>query len=388
VHPVLRDVRALKESLGERILLPGILRRVVAYNLDVWNRRSQRLEDERTQQRLEEALIDAGEDPITITLGTGAFLVQAASGQAAQGLEAQRQQALTSAQRREREAAHDAVAERVVGALAAELAGKPVELDLEPLGTSDLLESLVELEQCALVASPEPPQAATIRLMIAAQVLLQADDALLEALGADPAFLRSQWLRRLHERIRTATNDSIAAGQLGVARELTEVKELRVGAAISQLLRDGRRTRLVERGDEAVDDSPHRNGVIIFFNDRRTRAAAVLLALLLAGLGAWRVSMGTGRTQDLLSPREISLVSPHLTSGYRDGKSGHLFIGRVDGKFAKMPAEHRQREGWGIALQLQRSFDVREVILYDEELSTAFHSVGDEIRVPVLYEDD
>ena len=228
VRPVLDEVRALKEELGEAIFAPQILRAVVDYNLEVWNRHEDMLDQARTNDWIADSELilsievefeDEPQAPISSQL-------------AQEPREDEEQRA--SSQR-------EGIA-RIEDAIASRLSGKLPEDELLQQIISGL--ELSEREQQAFAARDASEIDELFRAMVATGTAVRRIPTLgtrFSELDLRPAILQSDWVRRLNERVRITTKQLIARGAYADASEVSATKRRFLYASLAELIRNATR---------------------------------------------------------------------------------------------------------------------------------------------------
>ncbi len=379
VRPVLDEVRALKEELGEAIFAPQILRAVVDYNLEVWNRHEDLLDQTRTNDWIADSELILSievefedEPPAPIS-----------SQRAQEPREDEEQRA--SSQR--------AGIARIEGAIAARLSGKPPEDELLQQIISGL--ELSEREQQAFAASDASEIDELFRAMVATGIAVRRIPTLgtrFSELDLRPAILQSDWVRLLNERVRITTKQLIARGAYADASEVSATKRRFLYASLAELIRNATRKAgasdtYIEGAGEALQHAAAHAGSwrpsIIFLDTKakRVSAAAILTLVLLASIGL-RFHLIQPRPIDIFSEERLDDLSSYMDSGYRKQGFGRLFVGTVSPGWKKLSIEEQRAEGSEIAKRLHYQ-GVREVMLYDESRKIRFHHAAGGVRYPV-----
>ncbi len=379
VSPVLDEVRTLKGELGEAIFAPQILRAVVDYNLEVWNRHEDLLDQTRTDDwiadselilSIEVELEDEPQAPI--------------SSQPAQQPR-EDEEARASSQR-------EGIA-RSEAAIAARLSGKLPEDELLQQIISGL--ELSEREQQAFAASDASEIDELFRAMVATGIAVRRIPTLgarFSELDLRPAVLQSVWVRRLNEKVRDTTRQLIARGAYADASEVSATKRRFLYASLAELIRNATRKAgasdaYIEGAGEALQLAAANAGSwrpsIIFLDTKAKQvSAAAVLALLLLGTIGLRFHLVKPRPIDVFSEERLDDLSSYMDSGYRKQGFGCLFVGTVSSGWKKLSVTEQRAEGSEIAKRLHYQ-GVREVMLYDESRKMRFHHAAGDVRYPV-----
>ncbi|MEE9278869.1 MAG: hypothetical protein V3V67_01715 [Myxococcota bacterium] len=378
VSPVLAEVRALKEQLGEAIFTPPMLRAVVGYNLAVWNRHEDLLDQTRTDDWIADSElilsieIELEDEP---ELGIPARAVIEPSETERERAESQREGL-----------------ERIEAAIAGRLRGEPLESEL----LSEILAGLElsEREQRAFADPSTPGVDALFRSMVATGIAIRSLSTTgprLAELDLRPAVLQADWVRALNERVRHMTKQLIANGGYAEAREVSATKHRFLYASLAELIRNatrkaGARDAFIEGAGEAIQRAAKDGGSwrpsIIFLDTRakRVSAAAILFLVLLASVGL-RFQLVKPRPIDLFNEERLADLSGHIDSGYRKQGFGRLFVGTVSPSWKNLSAEEQRAEGGEIARRLHYQ-GIREVMLYDQNRRIRFHYAAGTVRYP------
>lgn len=378
VSPVLDEVRALKQELGEAIFAPGILRAVVDYNLSVWNRHEDLLDRTRTDDWIADSELILsieleGEDELES--GVPEHAVDRPSESELERAESQR----------------DGI-EGIEAAIARRLRGQALERELHARIIAGL--ELSEREQKAF----EDPNSAgadeVFRAMVATGAALRSlpeASAALQELGLRPGVLQADWVRALNERIRQTTKQLIANGSYGEAREISATKHRFLYASLAELIRNATRKAgasetYVEGAGEAIrraaaDGGSWRPSIVFLDTKAKRISAAAVLFLILIGTVGLRLQLVKARPIDHYSQERLADVSDLIDSGYRKLGFGRLFVGTVGPEWKDLSVEEQREEGIEIARRLHYQ-GVREVMLYDGSRQLRFHYAGGTVRTP------
>ena len=386
VSPVLAEIRELKQGLGESVFSPSILRAVVGYNLAVWNRHEDLLDQTRTDDWIADSELILSievelDDDETLTLS---------------GIDGRDPVAPTPAVVEPRETTQERADSqregiaRVEGAIAGRLRGETNDSELlsEIIGGLELSER----EEQAF-SSGATPIDELIRSMVATGIAIRRLPTLgsrYVELGLRPTVLQSDWVRKLNEQVRQTTKQQIAQGAYADAREISATKHRYLYASLAELIRNatrkaGAESSFIEGGGEALRaaaDAGSWRPSIIFLDTKAKRisAAAILFVVLLGSVGM-RFQMIKPRPIDLFSEERLADLSSYIDSGYRKQGFGRLFVGAILPGWKKMSAEEQRAEGTEIARRLHYQ-GVREVMLYDQSRQLRFHYAGGQVRIP------
>ena len=387
VSPVLAEIRELKQGLGESVFSPSILRAVVGYNLAVWNRHEDLLDQTRTDDWIADSElilsieVELDDDDETLTLS---------------GIDGRDPVAPTPAVVEPRETTQERVDSqregiaRVEGAIAGRLRGEKSDSELlsEIIGGLELSER----EEQAF-SSGATPIDELIRSMVATGIAIRRLPTLgsrYVELGLRPTVLQSDWVRKLNEQVRQTTKQQIAQGAYADAREISATKHRYLYASLAELIRNGTRkagaeSSFIEGGGEALRaaaDAGSWRPSIIFLDTKAKRisAAAILFVVLLGSVGM-RFQLIKPRPIDLFSEERLTDLSSYIDSGYRKQGFGRLFVGAILPEWKKMSVEEQRAEGTEIARRLHYQ-GVREVMPYDQSRQLRFHYAGGQVRIP------
>ncbi len=393
VSPVLAEIRELKQGLGESVFSPSILRAVVGYNLAVWNRHEDLLDQTRTDDWIADSELILSievelDDDETLTLS---------------GIDGRDPVVPTPAVVEPRETTQERVDSqregiaRVEGAIAGRLRGETNGLRGET-NDSELLSEIIgglelsEREESAF-SSGATPIDELIRSMVATGIAIRRLPTLgsrYVELGLRPTVLQSDWVRKLNEQVRQTTKQQIAQGAYADAREISATKHRYLYASLAELIRNatrkaGAESSFIEGGGEALRaaaDAGSWRPSIVFLDTKAKRisAAAILFVVLLGSVGM-RFQMIKPRPIDLFSEERLADLSSYIDSGYRKQGFGRLFVGAILPGWKKMSVEEQRAEGTEIARRLHYQ-GVREVMLYDQSRQLRFHYAGGQVRIP------
>ena len=387
VSPVLAEIRELKQGLGESVFSPSILRAVVGYNLAVWNRHEDLLDQTRTDDWIADSElilsieVELDDDDETLTLS---------------GIDGRDPVAPTPAVVEPRETTQERVYSqregiaRVEGAIAGRLRGEKSDSELlsEIIGGLELSER----EEQAF-SSGATPIDELIRSMVTTGIAIRRLPTLgsrYVELGLRPTVLQSDWVRKLNEQVRQTTKQQIAQGAYADAREISATKHRYLYASLAELIRNatrkaGAESSFIEGGGEALRaaaDAGSWRPSIIFLDTKAKRisAAAILFVVLLGSVGM-RFQLIKPRPIDLFSEERLTDLSSYIDSGYRKQGFGRLFVGAILPEWKKMSVEEQRAEGTEIARRLHYQ-GVREVMPYDQSRQLRFHYAGGQVRIP------
>jgi len=83
-----------------------------------------------------------------------------------------------------------------------------------------------------------------------------------------------------------------------------------------------------------------------------------------------------------LTPDELAQISPHLASGYRDGKgNGPAFFGILKSQWAELSAAEK-REDAELVIMALGSSGVREVMVFDDIRRLKIQGANGFVRLP------
>jgi hypothetical protein len=379
VSSVLDEVRTLKGELGESIFAPSILRAVIDYNLAVWNRHEDLLDQTRTNDWIADSELILSIEVELDDEQEEVAPLPASSEPSESELERAHSQRAGIAQ--------------IEAAIAGRLNGEPLESELLFELLSGL--ELSEREKQAFSDTTTLEVDELFRAMVATGMAIRSLPELggrLSELSLRPAVLQSDWIRWLNERIREKTKQLIAGGGYAEAREVSATKHRFLYASLSELIRNATRKAgagnagyIEGSGDVLQQASAEAGGwhpSIIFLDTKAKRASAtaILLLVLLASIGL-RFNMVKPRPVDIFSQDRLTDLSSELDSGYRKQGFGRLFVGTVSPGWKKLSVEERRTEGGEIAKRLGYQ-GVREVMLYDQGRDMQFHFAGGVVRYP------
>ena len=382
---VVQEIGNLKEDLGEGIFAPAILRAAVEYNISVYNRTEDLLDESRTDDWLEDSELLLSMD-----------VADQDRGPAEQGDDA------TPAPRGEPVASADGDAglARIEAAIGAQLRDEAVGDDL----AAELIDGLClgEAERKVFVDADDSEYAAMLRRMVSVGVAygsLSSHAARAAELGFSTGFLQPE-VQRLNEEMRDQTKKLIAEGKYDSARVVSRVKQKFLQGTLLEMTRVAIGQRAAEAGPLPAREKSVEGADEVLGEETKARrekrqkrvkqakrsAAGVLFVLVLAALG-WRLAMIEPLPFDVWTPERLTGLSPHMVSGYRgDSGASQLFIGVVDQRFRTLSVEQQRSEGARIYEGLKPK-GVREVLLYDEHRQVRFHWAAGEVRRPAAPED-
>jgi hypothetical protein len=213
------EMRKLKEDLGDAIFLPEIVRDAVAYNVAVWNRQAELLDQARTSDQLAEAalLFSAESDYKDEEEPEPGSVEEVARTQMA-GMA------------------------RVEAAVARVVRGEEIEPD--PAGKLTLgldPATLGAHERGAFVSDSDEPLAQVIRSMLATAVVLQQlpeGDERLRELELTPSVIQGDWIRHLSQEVQQAMRRQMAASCYEDARALSAIKHRYLHSSLTELIRE------------------------------------------------------------------------------------------------------------------------------------------------------
>jgi len=387
IQTTLEQVRALKFDLGEGIFLSEVLNDAVAYNIAVWNRQEELLDEERTSDRIAEAdllfstEIEFEDEELEEGRETEAEPEPQEEAHSVEEVARSQEQGIAQVEQ--------AIALRVRGeeAVPGLLGLMVLELDPATLGDS---------ERKAYQEDSDDPAARLIRAIIATAVVLQQlpeGAERLQEIGLAQAALQGDWIRHLSQEVQRVMRTLVASSSYEEARGLSAIKHKYLYASLTQLIREraqeagmgkGSSQTAIEGGREAIERaalptiSKQR---IVQELKRPANYVGLLIVILLISL-VGRVALVRPRPIQLFTKQELALISPFLTAGYR-GKDGAspLFIGKLRQEWNNITVEEQRAEGETLAKELRYS-GVNEIMLYDDARRLQFHIIGGEIRVP------
>lgn len=386
IQATLEEMRALKERLGEAIFLPEISRDAVAYNVAVWNRQEEILDEERTSDRIAEADL--------------LFAVRSEAEVEAEDseLETEAEPPDEALDDEELALAQASGIAQVEASIACRIRGEELGSDLPSMLAAELDPSkLGDRVRAAFTESSDDPADALIRTIVAtASVLQQLPEGgeRLRSLGLNPAVVKGDWIRHLSQEVQATMRTLVTAGRYEDARSLSAIKHKFLYASLTNLIRE----RAKEVGTAGVSSSLGVEGArdaigLAEAAAERTRQlrqhviersasyAGILLVILVASF-VMRVALVRPRPIHIFSSQELADVSPLMASGYRGASGGSpLFIGTVTAQWHILSVEEQRAQGAELAKKLGYE-GVREVILYDDQRKLQFHILGSTIRHP------
>jgi len=385
IQATLEKVRELKIDLGEGIFLPEVLHDAVAYNIAVWNRQEELLDQERTSDRIAEADLlftteidleeedlvekdDApSEDPEPTfeetmrTHAEGIALVKAA----------------IACRIREEEAAPG-----LPGMLT-------LELDPDTLG---------EPERAAYLDDSADPASELMRTILATAVVLEQlpeGAERLSEINLSQSVLQGAWIRQLSEEVQQTMRMLVASSRYDDARALSAVKHKYLYSSLTELIRERAQEAgmgkvstygAIEGGREAIEQasSPIITRERVVRELKRPANYIGLLVVILAASLLMRVTLVRPRPVHILTEQELAQISPFIASGYR-GKSGasSLLIGTVKHDWDNLSVKTQRTKGAELTKELGLA-GVNEVMLFDNSRKLRFHSIHGKIRYPPL----
>ena len=389
--PVIERMRSRKASLGRLRFVPEVFRKVVEYNLSVWNC----LEDEIAAERTLHDVETFTHDPLLSELDAEE---DAATGERSPWIDPEDFEQLT----REEMLIHD-VAEQLgirvsqgecddakAGAIAARL-------DLTRLS---------RWEQRALNREEPDESDGLVRCMTVVGLLLRAPDEvgpLLEDMGLELERFELAWVPKLDEMVQGRIASLLAGDDYELAKDLARSRARYLHSTLRRAQRERARRPQEPRPDGEADLHWEAEPVEITRYARRSRRRpkepkdehrrwtgerirlAVIAALLLSSLtwaGFEYATAKTPRTIRQLTTSELLEVSPYLKSGYQS-ELGHgtRFFGTTTDEWYRQTLDQQVEEAIRIAKKL-RVHGVTEVFLIDQVLRLQTHTVGDRLLFP------
>jgi hypothetical protein len=332
-------IRRYKEQLHAQLIHPRVFSAAVAYNVAMWNRVAGLIEGSRSIDRLADELLDVegpapGAAPVAATsdlLGSAGFSrIVEALGERLGG-----------------RGSTDQTARSVAGAFRLE-GLEP--LEVEAFGSDDA-DTATRLTQAAVAL------ALTVR---------HADEVAngLRELRLDPDILASHCVDELQAEMRGAARKLFAESRYDDAFRLAEIKTRN----LTPLARRPRRRSAP--GPAATAGAPHvapEPGFLLkllrldWLPSGQARALAAF-GLLILGVGLWWTP---GSDVSMLSPDELSRVSPFLDSGFRSESDGEArFLGRLHPTWDYLEPHQRHRVVAEIGAALEQD-GITQVALED-----------------------
>ncbi len=384
IQATLEEMRALKEDLGEAIFLSEIICDAVAYNIGVWNRQEELLDEERTSDRIAE---------VDLLFSTEVEFEQ-------EDLEGKPEPESEEKARSVEEAAQtqaEGIA-RVEEAIGRRIRGEEPTPGLPGMLTLELdPATLGDRERHAYSEDSDDPSAKLIRTIVATAVVLQhlpEGAERLREIDLSQAVLQGDWIRHLSQEIQRAMRTLVAASRYEDARALSAIKHKYMYSSLTELIRERAREAGMGRGSSASIEGAREaiaeatsatitREVIVRELKRPANYVALLLVVLVTSL-VFRVATVRPRPIQILSQQELEQISPYIASGYR-GKSGAspLFIGTVKREWSDLTVENERVEGAKLASELEFA-GVTDVMLFDASRKLRFHYSAGTIRLPKL----
>jgi hypothetical protein len=351
----IRDrIRRYKEELGSRILHPRILEAAVSYNVVMWNQVAGLIAGSRSIDSLADELISAD-----------------FAGDAGDSVEAE---ASPSPALGGTEILGSAAFGRIVSALRERLLGRDVsDPNAGKVVVAYRLDHVQAEEVEAFETQEEGPTAQLIRAAVALRLtvehLAEVEDAL-RALKLDPDVLKSQCVDALMGEMTAAARKLFADSHYDEAFRLSEAKTRNLAEIATG------------RGGDAGPPAPRRSasgrgarrsGALrgglgrVFQLDGGLPAGQVWAAVFLLALPLMASVLWTsGAKVSMISPDDLSQISPFLASGFRRQLGDHTqFVGRLSRGWDYLGNRERLRVTGEIGIAF-KDRGVDSVVLEDE----------------------
>jgi hypothetical protein len=300
--------------------------------------------------------------------------------------------------------------QRILDALRRRLAGIPIgSSDSERVAIALDLSRLDAHEQTALEETERDlSQRATVYALLigALNAALPMLSEPLAGLQLSPRFIRGPWLAQVDDDLQTHVRKLISSGSYDEACRVTETKTRFLHPALAGKVRDKphkrkavtdqaprssdreiremtREALLDTRGGQAAK-RPRR--VISKPTDagrsRRTTVLQVVAGVLVAGLAVNVLFLQPEIEVVDLSTRQLTSLSEHLESAYRDGHGrGPMIIGRVRSSWHALGAKQKRESALAIVDNVVL-LGVKRVVVYDENQRMVIQYAGGELRRP------
>jgi hypothetical protein len=359
--PIIEKMRSAKHQAMETLLIPDLLRAITAYNIAVSNQRSDLIE---TQRVLEKAELESfekslGAKPPAQEPTPRAPVVVPFGGSALDSLALRE---IVEAIRRR------LLRQEPEGGPESEIAAA---LDLSRLSA---------YEESAFRGSDRGPVMTLVSTAVTVGLIENSLGELgdrLAGVGISAEQLQADWVQELENKIGTETQDLVSDDAYEEARRIAEV-----------------RTRLLSKPEEDVNAWQLERGVELDAprtydrakhsappprkpapRKRRVRVGTmsgrqVVTAIALAGVLAIGASMyftgGTNSKVAFYSERQLEVVSPHIESGYRNGRGeGPAFVGTLRPQWDALSAAEREASAHAIEAALLEQ-GISEFMFFDE----------------------
>jgi len=359
--PIIEKMRSAKHQAMETLLIPDLLRAITAYNIAVSNQRSDLIE---TQRVLEKAELESFEKSL------GAKLPAEESTPRAPSVVPFGGSALDSL----------ALCEIVEAIRRRLLRQEPEDgPELEIAAALDL-SKLSAYEEAAFRGSDRGPVMTLVSTAVTVGLIENSLGELgdrLARVGISTEQLQTEWVHELENKIRTETNDLVSSDAYEEARRIAEV-----------------RTRLLSKPEEDVNawrperdveldaprpyarakrsapppskPAPRKIRVRVGAASGREVVAAIALAGVLAIGASMYFTGGTNSKVSVYSERQLEVVSPHIESGYRNGKGeGPAFVGTLRPQWDALSTAEREASAHAIEAALLEQ-GISEFMFFDE----------------------
>jgi hypothetical protein len=393
-EPVIDRMRTRKSELGPLRFVPDVLRKVVEYNLAVWNCLEDEVEAERTLYEVEaqtrnELLAEyLGEetkpkvdeslwiDPETFELQTLEELL-----------------------------IHD-VGEQLRLRLKEGTCGKAKPGKIAALFD---LTQLSRWESQAVLGERNSPPDGFVRSMVVVGLLLRERDEvepLLEEMDLQLERFETEWVPRLDTMVQKVIADHLQGDTYQTAKDLARTRARYLHASLRAARRaKGRDTEasdldpgddLWREGEELAQgatpfpksrrkqhEAPKKGGARRWRWERqRPRIIAAVLLLSVAWVGIQHATAKNPRSVRLLPRTELVQISTYLDSGYQSGLGhGTRFFGTVTDEWYRQTVEAQTKEALRIAKEL-RVAGVNEVFLIDRAYRLQTHTIEGRLIFP------
>lgn len=368
LEPIVERVFNHKQSLGRKVLLPGVLRSSVLYNVSVANRVD-------ALHRKDGELIES----VEMDLG---YVEEADEKHAAE----------EDARRLKTSVFEHAGVEKLEAALCARIQGTD-----GPKGPARMIAAGCDLsklraeDRTALLApGTDDDLAALPRLLLIGLVVEQFPriESELAGLGIDPDELADEWVPEVRGALRTQLRELIRAGRYAETRAPSgALSRLLPIWAISENAR-ARGAKRVAVYYVATDGIDLRALLAASRDDRRVKrlwgfrdvlaASLLMIAIVMVG----RVVVGPETSLKLLDRNDLAAFSEHLETAQRtDYGYGDAMAGRFADSWHELDAREQYERAWQIANDL-RADGVLNVLLLDSDRRLQLQLAGGRLIYP------
>jgi hypothetical protein len=406
ISAVISCMRSVKEKGAEQLLVPDVLRSVVAYNIAVWNRIEELQETDRVLADAEQSGIRAAEDDALAAREADDFAAPSAPPSAEPTLLDDAPLAGPTATTSGADDPRSAVAR----ALRARIFGEgPIQGAAGEIARSPEVRSLPVFVEAAFRSSGDAIAEAVCAAISVGLLLYRVHDSteLLHELGVDPALLRETWQPEADAGLQEAIQRCLSDNAYTEARQLAEVRTkfllrpLEGGATGWSLERDlpdagardaealarvrARAQASMAEGRRAAGGKPTGRKAAAAKQKQsptRTWIKAAMVFLAFAAAITFHVMSSSTSNVDVMSRAELAVMSPHLESGYRNGFGlGPLFIGTVGRSWDGVPQANRVPEAEALGEFLQGK-GISEVMLFDSKRRLQMHYKRGVLKFP------